>query len=108
MEKEAEEVIDLDIPTDDDTDMFDNVPGLSRPSKKGSAKDTTSAKCAAMAARAIGTVDTSAVPELSERLPGSPTPVPTWLKRRKGLLKRPDLVRRRSRLTDMFISPTLS
>ena len=61
MEKEAEEVIDLDIPTNDDTDMFDNVPGHSRPSKKGSAKDTTSAKRVAMAAKSIGTMDTSVV-----------------------------------------------
>ena len=61
VEKEAEEVIDLDIPTDDDTDMFDNVPGLSKPSRKGSARDTTSAKHAALTAKAISTTETSAI-----------------------------------------------
>ena len=61
VEKEAEEVINLDIPTDDDTDMFKDVPGPSKPSKKGSAKDTTSAKQAALAAKAIGTMETSAI-----------------------------------------------
>ena len=61
MEKEAEEVIDLDIPTDDDTDMFDDVPGPSCSNKRGSAKDTTSAKRAAMAAKSIGTIDASVI-----------------------------------------------
>ena len=69
MEKEAEEVIDLDIPTDDDTDMFDDVPGPSCPSKRGSAKDTTSAKCAAMAAKSIGSVDTSVVSRTKQATP---------------------------------------
>ena len=41
--------------------MFEEVPSLSKPSKKGSAKDTALAKHAAIATRTIGTTETSAV-----------------------------------------------
>ena len=88
VEKEAEEVINLDIPTDNDTDMFDDVPGPSCPSKKGSAKDTTSAKCAAMAARSIGTVDTSAISRTKRTTPRKSNTSANSAQKKKGSAKK--------------------
>ena len=88
MEKEAEEVIDLDIPTDDDTDMFDDVPGPSHKRKKGSAKDTTSAKRAAMAAKSIGTLDTSIVSRTKRTTPRKSNTSANSAQKRKGSVKK--------------------
>ena len=88
IEKEAEEVIDLDIPTDDDTDMFDDVPGPSRPNKKGSAKDTTSAKRAAMAAKSIGTIDSSVVSRAKRTTPRKSNTSANSTQKRKGSAKK--------------------
>ena len=88
IDKEAEEVIDLDIPTDDDTDMFDDVPGPSRPTKRGSAKDTTSAKRAAMAAKSIGTVDTSVVSRTKRTTPRKSNTSANSAQKRKGSAKK--------------------
>ena len=88
IEKEAEEVIDLDIPTDDDTDMFDDVPGPSRPNKKGSAKDTTSAKRAAMAAKSIGMVDTSVVSRAKRTTPRRSNTSTNSAQKKKGSAKK--------------------
>ena len=88
MEKEAEEIIDLDIPTDDDMDMFDNVPGPSCPSKKGSAKDTTSAKRTAMAAKSIGTVDTSVVSRAKQTTPRRSNTSANSAQKKKGSAKK--------------------
>ena len=88
IEKEAEEVIDLDIPTDDDTDMFDDVPGPSRASKRGSAKDTTSAKRAAMAAKSIGTLDTSVVSRAKRTTPRKSNTSANSAQKKKGSAKK--------------------
>ena len=87
-EKEAEEVIDLDIPTDDDTDMFDDVPGPSRLSRKGSAKDTTSAKRAALAAKSISTVDTSVVSRAKRTTPRKSNTSANLAQKKKGSAKK--------------------
>ena len=88
IEKDAEEVIDLDIPTDDDTDMFNNVPGPSRPSRRGSAKDTTSAKRAAVAAKSIGTIDTSVVSRAKRTTPRKSNTSANSAQKRKGSAKK--------------------
>ena len=80
--------IDLDIPTDDDTDMFDNVPGPSRQSRKGSAKDTTSAKRAAMAAKSIGTIDTSIVSRAKQATPRRSNTSANSAQKKKGSAKK--------------------
>ena len=88
IEKDAEEVIDLDIPTDDDTDMFDNVPGPSRQSGKGSARDTTSAKRAAMAAKSIGMIDTSVVSRAKRTTPRKSNTSANSAQKKKGSAKK--------------------
>ena len=88
IEKEAEEVIDLDIPTDDDTDMFDDVPGPSRPSKRGSAKDTTLAKRAAVAAKSIGMIDTSVVSRAKQMTPRKLNTSANSAQKKKGSAKK--------------------
>ena len=88
IEKDAEEVINLDIPTDDDTDMFDNVPGPSRQSRKGSAKDTTSAKRAAMAAKSIRTIDTSVISRAKRTTPRKSNTSANSAQKKKGSVKK--------------------
>ena len=88
IEKEAEEVIDLDILTDDNTDMFNDVPGPSHPSKRGSAKDTTSAKHAAMAAKSLGTIDTSAISRTKRTTPRKSNTSANSAQKRKGSAKK--------------------
>ena len=88
MDKDAEEVIDLDIPTDDDTDMFNNVPGPSCPTKRGSARDTTSAKRAAMAAKSVGTVDSSVVSRAKRTTPRRSNTSANSAQKKKGSAKK--------------------
>ena len=88
VDKDAEEVIDLDIPTDDDTDMFNNVPGPSCPTKRGSARDTTSAKRAAMAAKSVGTVDSSVVSRAKRTTPRRSNTSANSAQKKKGSAKK--------------------